>query len=145
MEIIVGSVVLRDNKILMVREAKKEAYKKWAFPAGHLERNETLFEGALREVFEESGCEVTLKKAFPILVKNGSDRDLLMVHFLSDLVEENLEYRTDEILETKWVSIEELKNMDEEEFRSYSVVKLIIESLEKNKLYPLEIFENSWN
>lgn len=142
MEIIVGTIMLKDKKILMVREAKKEAYKKWAFPAGHLEKDETVFEGAKRETLEETGCKVELKKVFPILVKNDTDRDILMIHFLADLIEENLEYSTDEILETKWVSLEELKVMSKEEFRSYSVIKLITESIEKGELYPLEILKN---
>ena len=44
-EIIVGAIVVKNNKILMVKEAKKNCYGKWAFPAGHLEKNETIFEG----------------------------------------------------------------------------------------------------
>lgn len=70
MEIISGTIILKNNKILMVKESKKECYGKWAFPAGHIEKNETIFEGAKRETIEETGCEVTLKKAFPILVYN---------------------------------------------------------------------------
>lgn len=38
----------------MVKEAKKNCYGKWAFPAGHLEKNETIFEGVKRETKEET-------------------------------------------------------------------------------------------
>ena len=48
MKIIVGAIVIKNNKILMVKEAKKNCYGKWAFPAGHLEENETIFEGVKR-------------------------------------------------------------------------------------------------
>ena len=37
MEIIVGGIIEKDNKILMVKEAKKKYYGKWNVPAGHLE------------------------------------------------------------------------------------------------------------
>ena len=71
MEIIVGTITVKENKILMVKEAKEECRGKWAFPAGHLENNESVFEGAKRETQEETGCIVELKKAFPILVHNN--------------------------------------------------------------------------
>ena len=61
MEIIVGGIIEKDNKILMVKEAKKKCYGKWNVPAGHLEDGETIFEGTSRETFEETGCKVRLK------------------------------------------------------------------------------------
>ena len=33
MEIIVGSIIVKDNKILMVKEAKKQCYSKWSLKA----------------------------------------------------------------------------------------------------------------
>ena len=36
MEIIVGAIVIKNNKILMVKEAKKSCYGQWNFPAGHV-------------------------------------------------------------------------------------------------------------
>lgn len=40
MKIIVGGIIEKDNKILMVKEAKKKCYEKWNVPAGHLEDGE---------------------------------------------------------------------------------------------------------
>ena len=60
MEIIVGGIIEKDNKILMVKEAKQKCYGKWNVPAGHLEDGETIFEGTFREIFEETGCKVRL-------------------------------------------------------------------------------------
>lgn len=145
METIVGTIIIKENKILMVKEAKKKCYSKWAFPAGHLEKDETILEGAKRETLEETGCKVELEKAFPILVGNIKDRNIMMIHFLANLVEDNLLYDTDEIIETKWIDIEQIKNMKEEEFRSYPVVKSIIENLEKQNLYDLNIIKDIKN
>ena len=36
---------------------------------GHLEDGETIFEGAIREIFEETGCKVKLKNVLPIINK----------------------------------------------------------------------------
>ena len=40
MEIVSGCVIKRNNKILMVKEAKKICYGKWNFPAGHVDEKE---------------------------------------------------------------------------------------------------------
>ena len=58
--IIVGGVVKKDGKYLLVQEAKKECKGKWSIPAGHLEPNETIVEGAKREILEECGLEVEI-------------------------------------------------------------------------------------
>lgn len=142
METIVGTIILKDGKILMVKEAKEKCYGKWAFPAGHIEPNEAIYEGAKRETYEETGCTVELKKAFPVFLKNTNDSKIVMMHFLSDLVNEENSYDKDEILETKWISIDEIKNMDEQEFRSSAVVKQIINDIEKQNLFDLNIVKD---
>ena len=48
MVIIAGCLIEKNNKFLMVKEAKKKCYGQWNFPAGHLEENETIKEAAIR-------------------------------------------------------------------------------------------------
>jgi len=145
MEIIVGSVVLKDNKLLMIKEAKEKCCGKWSFPAGHLEKNETIFDGARRETTEETGCEIDFKKIFPIFTQNTEHSSVIIVYFLADLLKENKSYYTDEILETKWMTIDEIKNMKKEEFRSYPVMKQLIISIENENLYQLDMIKNMAN
>lgn len=139
MEIIVGTVILKNGKILMVRESKEKCYGKWGLPAGHLEPNETIHAGAKRETYEETGCTVELRKVFPVLLKNTTNSKIVMIHFLSDLVNEDITYKTDEILETKWISIDQIKSMNKKEFRSYAVIEKVIKALENNKVVDLDL------
>ena len=63
MKVIVGGIIEKEGKYLLVQEAKKKCYEKWNFPAGHLDFNESLEQGAIREIKEETGYkDVTLKE-----------------------------------------------------------------------------------
>ena len=81
-------------------------------------------------------------RAFPVFLKNTDDFKIVMMYFLADLVNEEKDYKTDEILETKWVSVEEIKKMKEQEFRSSEVVKQIVNSLENGSLYSLKMVKD---
>ncbi len=58
--IITGGIIEKDGKFLLVQEAQEKVYGKWNIPAGLLDFNETIFEGAKREIYEETGCKVEL-------------------------------------------------------------------------------------
>ena len=57
MNIVVGGIIEKDGKYLLIQEAKKMCYGKWNFPAGRLEFKESLKQGAIREIKEETGCD----------------------------------------------------------------------------------------
>ena len=138
MEIIVGGIIEKDNKILMVKEAKKKCYGKWNVPAGHLEDGETIFEGAIREIFEETGCKVRLKNVLPIMSKDMEDTTLMIITFTTELLEKNISFNKEEILDVKWISKEKLINMTDKELRDEKRIKIILQMLEENKVYPID-------
>jgi 8-oxo-dGTP diphosphatase len=49
------AVVLRDGKVLIVQRAQQPNAGRWGFPGGVLELGETVAEGAMRELNEETG------------------------------------------------------------------------------------------
>lgn len=53
-------IVNKDDKILMVKRAKKEEDLLWVFPGGKIEDNETSEEACIREVNEETGLNVSV-------------------------------------------------------------------------------------
>ena len=65
-----------------------------------------------------------------------------MVYFLAEPIEYKINFDTTEIMETKWVDIEELKNMDKNDLRSHAIVEQIIQTLESGTLYNLEIIKD---
>lgn len=146
MIVIAGCLIVKDNKILMVKEAKKQCYGKWNFPAGHVEEMEHITDAAVREVYEETGCKVKLKGVLPICTVSCGEKTLLMVRFVADVIEENSKIEikdTNEILDVKWIDINEVKNMTTQELRGYDASIQFVKDFENNKIYPLDIFNNT--
>ena len=141
MVVIAGCLIIRDNKILMVKEAKKKCYGQWNFPAGHVEEHEKITDAAIREVYEETGCKVKLKGVLPISSVDG--REGIMIRFVADVIEENIKFDTEEILDVQWLNLNDVKNMTPEELRGYDTSLQFIKDYEKGKIYPLEIFNNT--
>ena len=67
------AVVMRGERALVVRRANPPMPGRWGLPGGVLELGETVAEGAMRELFEETG--VTAEAAGPLTVIDTIDRD----------------------------------------------------------------------
>lgn len=144
MVVIAGCVIVRDNKILMVKEAKKKCYGQWNFPAGHVDELEKITDAAVREAYEETGCKVKLTGGLPICSVDGEDGETrVMVRFTADILEEDIKFDTDEILDVKWLNVKDVKNMTEKELRGYDTSIQFIKDFEENKIFSLDIFNNT--
>jgi 8-oxo-dGTP diphosphatase len=67
------AVVLRGERALVVRRANPPMAGRWGFPGGVLELGETVAEGAMRELLEETG--VVAEPIGPLTVIDTIDRD----------------------------------------------------------------------
>lgn len=86
MEVLVATVILKDNKVLMVKETKEEAKGLLNFPAGHLEKDETLIEGAIREIKEETGYNAEIISLIDTQYFSRKDKNYVAFVFLGELV-----------------------------------------------------------
>lgn len=108
--IIVGGVVKKDGKYLLVQEAKKECKRKWSIPAGHLEPNETIVEGAKREILEECGLEVEITGILHVR-KNS---EWVNIAFSTNIIGGEIRFDKKEILDAKWFSLDDIINMKQD-------------------------------
>ena len=101
MIIVAGSLIVRENKILMVQEAKKECYGQWNFPAGHVDeiRIEDVGEKDMVKLFIEAN------KIASSLTMNLEKEKLLKI--LSNLV-----------------AISKLLNYSDDELNDYCIEKM---------------------
>ena len=138
MKVIVGGIIEKNGKYLLVQEAKKKCYKKWNFPAGHLDYNESLEQGAIREIKEETGCDVELNGICYIANRMLKDDLFIMVVFNAKLIQENIEYDKEEILDVKWINYEEIMNKMDSKLRGIYVKKAVYNQ-KNNLIAPMEI------
>ena len=102
-----GCIIINKDKVLLVYE---RMHNFWGFPKGHVEKNETEVETALREVKEEVGLEVEIDKDkrheqnYYI-----SDKDIYktIVLFLAKPKNTDVKMQVEEIEDFKWCSFEE--------------------------------------
>lgn len=58
--VLVATAILRDTKILVVREEDQPYNRRWVLPQGYVKSSETLVDAARREVREELGIDVAV-------------------------------------------------------------------------------------
>lgn len=142
MKIVVGGIIKKDDKILLIQEAKESCYGMWNIPAGRLEKNEFLKDGALREIREETGLDVELNGIIQIGNKTlKEEQDKLIYFIFSTKIENVVEgWHTEETLQTKLFSFDEIEKM-KEQIRSYELLSKAIEKVKNNEIIPLSILE----
>lgn len=136
--IIVGGIIEKDGKYLLVQEAQEKCRGKWNIPAGHLDPDETIFEGAKREIFEECGCKVELSGVLQIGNKVMLNDTFVSVIFATKLVDDNIKFNKNEILDVKWFTYEEILSM-KEELRSYDWITDSISAHVQKRISSLDI------
>ena len=95
-EVLVATVIAKDNKVLMVKETKEEVKGLLNLPAGHLEKNETLIEGALREIKEETGMEAKITSFIDTQYFTRKEKDYIAFVFQGELIK-NIETSNNEL------------------------------------------------
>ena len=143
MKVISGCIIIKDKKVLMVKEANKKCYGKWNFPAGYVDGAELITDVAIREVYEETGCKVKLTGVLPMDILEVKDCETrLMVRFIAEMIEENIQFNKEEILDVQWLDLDTVKKMTDKELREYTVAMQYIKDYENNNIYPVEVFNN---
>lgn len=64
---VVGTIIERDDKILLCRRAIEPRKHFWTLPAGFMELGETCAEGAARETHEEAGVTIAEPQLFTLI------------------------------------------------------------------------------
>lgn len=115
-QVAVGAIVVKDEKILLVKRNKAPHKDLWAIPGGSVELGETLQEAAEREVLEEIGLNIKAKEpvhTFDLIERD--DRGAVRFHYV--IVDLSAEYikgeirPADDALDARWFAPEDLTHI----------------------------------
>ena len=110
--ICVGTIVLKESKVLFIRQAKGESLEgQWSIPWGFVNNDETPEEAAIRETIEESGIKTDVDGLLGL--QNLSKSGWLGIIFLSHHIEGEPNADGKETDMAAYLSLDDLINMDE--------------------------------
>jgi mutator protein MutT len=109
----VGAVIVRDNRVLLIRRGQAPLLGEWSLPGGVLECGETLREATIREVREETGLFIEtgeLLGVFERVIRADDGRvryHYVLIDFLCRPVSGELQADSD-ATDVRWFGREEL-------------------------------------
>jgi ADP-ribose pyrophosphatase len=112
----VGAIVIKDDRVLLVKRNKPPGEGLWAIPGGRVEPGETLQQAAEREIMEETGITIQagdIVYTFEVIEPDEAGRPrfhYVIVDLASEYVTGKLD-PSDDALEARWVSSQELKRL----------------------------------
>jgi len=113
----VGLFVVKDGRVLLVRRGNEPGRGKWSLPGGRVRFGERSEDAAVREMREETGLEVRLRKVVDVVdvFWRGPEGELLehfvIVDFEAEVVGGELR-ASDDAIDARWFSPEELEGLE---------------------------------
>lgn len=107
--VVAGVVIKKDGKYLLLQEKQPKAYMLWNFPAGKVDIGESFEQTATREAKEESGYDIELIRKIGIFQEVPTDA--VKHAFEAKIVGGELNFPSDEMLDARWFTFEEVKQM----------------------------------
>ncbi|MBW1858784.1 MAG: NUDIX hydrolase [Deltaproteobacteria bacterium] len=112
----VGAIVIRDDRVLLVKRSKPPGEGLWAIPGGRVELGETLQQAAEREIMEETGLTIQAKNpVYTFEVIEPDDAAKPRFHYvIVDLIAEYEKGELnpgDDASEARWVTPQGLESL----------------------------------
>lgn len=140
-KVVTGGILEKDGKFLLVQENQTMCKGKWNVPAGGLDENESLIEGAKREIYEETGCEVEITGILEIVNEILEGMNIVCFFFDTKIISENIKADGEEISNVKWFTYEEIINM-QDQLRADGYFLSTIKNKIDNKIQSTEIIKS---
>lgn len=108
---VVAAIIIKNNKIFAAqRKDEGELAKKWEFPGGKIENNETKEEALKRELKEEMDIDVVVLDYFLTVKHEYKTFNITLHSYICKLDSEKI--NLNEHIDSKWLSNDELFNVD---------------------------------
>lgn len=128
------------GQILLINEKKEKIFNKLNLPGGHLELGEKLIEGAKREAMEEINIEIEIQGLIGIYTGRGNDHYINFI-FAGKIIRGEPIVNKNEINNFAWYSVDEIKNLSNDQILNPNKLRKIIDTYQLTKLISLNNIE----
>ncbi|MHA1105278.1 MAG: NUDIX hydrolase [Promethearchaeota archaeon] len=131
----VGILLVRNQKLLLVKRKYNPDAGYWSIPGGHLDLGERVEDAAEREALEETGFKVKVTNLAGIINKIMNDKNgkieyhYVLINYFVEQVEGNMDQvpiPDSDALDARFVKFSELKN--------YKLTESLVELLKQLKI-----------
>jgi phosphatase NudJ len=131
---VVGAILEKDGKILLIKESGGRDQGKWSHPAGWIDVGENPIEAAKREVLEESGFDLNpthLLGIYSLVRADTSDDPENVPHALKLIFKGTIQNLhnphplDDDVSETQWFDPQDIYAMDGETLRDVDIKQIV--------------------
>ena len=131
----VGTLLIRDNQLLLIKRKYNPDAGFWSIPGGHLDLGERVEVAAEREAFEETGFKVKVTKLAGIINKIMYDNSgkieyhYVLINYFVEQIDNRINQppiAADDALDALFVPFDEIKN--------YRLTESLIELLKQLKI-----------
>lgn len=106
--IVINCITIFRTKVLLIKRGIEPGYGKWALPGGYLDWDETVEEGARREVLEETGISVQIIRLLEVKSSPKRNFQNIAIVFLAEADSSELILQKEEILDGGWFDFDNL-------------------------------------
>ncbi len=123
------AAVLKGNQLLLVMPPDwvEQYAKHWNFPGGVVNDNESLEQGAEREVFEETSIKCRVNKLIFEAINEKYNTEINI--FTAEYVSGDIKIQEDEISQAKWFELEKVLDLP----LAFEIRKVIFKLLDERK------------
>ena len=110
-----GLMVVRDGKVLVVKRAEHDTLPgMWELPGGSVDEGETIIDGAVRELFEETGLRVKdfLAEFEGMDYVSSKNINVRQINYLVDVYESEIKLDPEEHSDYRFIDLTDLDTLE---------------------------------
>jgi len=124
--IISAVVLMKEDKVMLVKEVLEDYNEHWIFPGGGVEFGETLEEASIREIKEELGLDVKIKEflGFKEIIRTQFNYHTVIFFFIAEPLNGDIT-RIEKVLDARYFTLSEALGLSIVDSARWAIEELI--------------------